>query len=395
MVQQSNAAGQPMSPYYQNQNMGGAYFPLAGAGYSGGHFPTIGAQPQPYAGGGGFMMGQPPTGGFAQFGPNYNPMLPGAPPGGMPVPPSGVPGADGGYGQIQSGLDVDPNQAIGYTSVPTGYTFSNLNPIAALAEATGLDPTPSDWGTQAYEAGVLPGASVGATPYALPTDAERARLEEYQGQIEEWLQDPDELRPVYEQMLQEQMRHIDEERQSTLDATKGMLVSSGLGTSGAFASDIAGVSEMAMDAKVKAQNANDTALMDAIEKWGAMGAEYRGRVNDDFADIETAERNYIEGNKQAIDAAMTDIINLTNYGMPELYRMNDQFNSDMEMMWNDLRARNVNADEARSLLSALARRWKDSGFAWESVSKGKYYYYGTGGRKGKAFANAFGQSMYY
>lgn len=251
--QQSNAAGQGFSPYYQNQ-MQGPYFPS-----------PMGMAPA-----------QPGMGAYGQLGQNFFT----APIGPSYAPQSGL--AFSGWGSPGSPMQAPSMQVMAGPSFG-GYEWRHgpsqapeqQGEFAAMqaplvAKSSGVQSYTQT--TDPYAAGPNFGALVGGAEGFGGQALAQADLEAWESlQPQMLMENPS---GVYADLLNQQLADI---AKSTRDAelkAAGVAAGAGIGTSTAFGSDITGVGLRGAEAGVQAQVQNQVALDQAMAGYQAANAAF-------------------------------------------------------------------------------------------------------------------------
>lgn len=338
---QGNATPNMFQKYFQNYNVGGAY-----------------GQPSPTFGTGGIAPAKPGFGtGAPQFGPasgQYAWNAPGRDGGGGGqqvmrggAPAGGAPAGDTGeYAQIQAPLSA---QYVG-------------NEYSGIATEGGA---PAGAG-QGFATWVESQGNTFYNPYT-------GELEELQGALAGLLED--DPRALMEEMLAEELGHIKSQEQAALAQQAGIYGAAGLGTSGAFSSDIAGTKTQAGSAAASAQLANQIESEDRYIQW-------RDRVTDDklaISILEGTEAGAYGIEKSAIDTYANNAI--AQMHMPfadQGWQVNSLYYDDMFSLLTMVKSGNMSLEAAQPLFDSLNQQWNSSGLLFTQGIHGRYKYKGTG-----------------
>ena len=187
-------------------------------------------------------------------------------------------------------------------------------------------------------------------------------------------QDPTEF---WEAALQEELALIASQTQAGLSQQAAVAGAAGLGTSGAFSSDIGAMRTAGGAAGAQAILANQKKASDDRIAWLDRVSVAEDAVTDavkNFGDAKTSHfASLVEYGENALNSYSTQVAATGEEG----WLVNTRLRTDLRALYDIIEANNVNETDAKAAINALLAQWHDSGlmFNQRHGHAGYFIYY--------------------
>ena len=181
---------------------------------------------------------------------------------------------------------------------------------------------------------------------------------------------------MMDEILEEEMAMIMAQQQAALSQQAAIQSSAGLGTSGAFSSDIAGIRTQAGGAAASAHLKNRALLSDKLTAWRD-DADARGLAIEQLKSQAEGEYGLALANIATYADNKLNQIHTPLAG--EGWQVNNKFREDLTSLMSMIGSNDLSEASAQTLINSLFQQWIGSGLMFHQQKDGRYIYQGSSG----------------